>query len=67
MDRQDGLDDAERQALDRQSGSYIFQNLIQDVPLSEDGQLNDVWISCAELWSKLELWSSAVRFQLTLF
>ncbi|KAI9660495.1 MAG: hypothetical protein M1821_009845 [Bathelium mastoideum] len=51
MDPQEGLDDAEREALERQSGSYIFQELIKEVPLSEDGQSQDVWISCVEVWN----------------
>lgn len=56
MDQQDGLDRAGLQELDRRSGSYIFQDLIQDVPISEDGQLKDIWISCVEVWSKFDFY-----------
>jgi hypothetical protein len=44
------MDDAEKEALERQCSSYTFQELIKDIPLSEDGSDTNVRISCVELW-----------------
>ncbi|KAF2843733.1 hypothetical protein M501DRAFT_914795, partial [Patellaria atrata CBS 101060] len=35
-----------------QSGSYILRSLVEDVPLSADGQATDVRITCVELWNE---------------
>ncbi|KAF2230445.1 hypothetical protein EV356DRAFT_491938 [Viridothelium virens] len=51
MDQDGGLHDADREDLERLGGSYIFQELVQDVPISEDGETTDVWITCVEIWN----------------
>ena len=56
---QEGPVDADRGTWQRQGGSYIFQELIKDVPVSEDEDTKDVWITCVEIWSK---WNLSIRY-----
>ena len=42
----------ERGPAPYESGTYILRSLVQDVPLSADGEASDFWITCVELWGK---------------
>ncbi|KAI9705677.1 MAG: hypothetical protein M1820_005087 [Bogoriella megaspora] len=52
MDSQADPGDPPRVALERQQGSYVFHELITHVPLSEDGENEDIWITCVEIWDE---------------
>ncbi len=33
-----------------ETGTYILRSLVEDVPLSADGEASEVWVTCVELW-----------------
>ena len=40
----------ERETASYVRGTYTLRSLVEDVPLSADGEASDIWITCVELW-----------------
>lgn len=47
-------DMTKRGSTSYENGTYVLRSLVEDVPLSADGEASDVWITCVELWGKFD-------------
>ena len=46
-----------QQDQDDNNGAYVLRDLMRDVPLSEHGDNEDIYITCVEAWgASLHLW-----------